>query len=251
MSVNTIPMDLRNYIAVDPPRFKKEYPGQLLRVHTLPPHYGSFYNLETQKRETRQGKDLIPDGAVFRLRQRYPDGNGDATLVLDWDCPCCLRTHERDIKESWLDEDKAEFVRECDLAQGNAGDILYLATPYSHESAQVMQERWLAVSAAAAWLMHRGYTVLSPISMGHPVGVMANHAGLNQASDFAAWESTCIALLSAATHLVVLLAEGVERSVGVKAEMDYARKKGLPIWGLRQKGEAYAIEPFLNLTFEG
>jgi hypothetical protein len=75
--------------------------------------------------------------------------------------------------------------------------------------------------------------------MGHPISIVGGGA---LAHDFAAWEKTSLALLNAATLLVVLL-PGVAESTGVRAEIGFARKKGLPIWTLQPDGQgAYRID---------
>jgi len=49
--------------------------------------------------------------------------------------------------------------------------MIYLATPYSHDDPEVMEERFALVTATAAQLMLAGYVVYSPITHGHAVQV--------------------------------------------------------------------------------
>ena len=78
--------------------------------------------------------------------------------------------------------------------------------------------------------------MLSPLSMGHPVSVLGEDLGLG--GDFAAWRETNLTMLAMSDYLVVLLLEGAEESVGVRAEAAFAREKGIPVWAMRD-GESY------------
>jgi len=241
--MSAVHLDLRAWKRVDPPKFKKDYPGKMLRIR----EQILFKTWEYKAHEYVEKADpLLPLGAVVALRTRYTnsinaDGEKQAILVCDWLCPCCGHKHERNIQESLLAEGKVEFVEAGDGLAANPADIIYLACPYTAEDPKLRQDRWLAVSAAAAWLMLIwGYTVLSPVSMGHPISFMSKD---RLGHDFAAWEKTSLTLLGAATHLVVLLLPGVSASAGVRAEIGFARKKGLPIWTLHpHEHEAYRID---------
>ncbi len=236
--------DLLSYNAQQPPKLKKDWEGKLLRVHTFPQH--SYWEPGTTNRKECL-EPLVPAGAVLDLRKRYTDG-GAPRLVCDWPCPCCGHKHERIIPEEYVTKGKAEFVEpaECNPF---AKPTIYLASPYSHPDATVREQNWLAAAAAAAWLMQRGntdfgegYTVFSPISMGHPISVMGASTGLG--FNFTTWQRTSITLMQSCTHLVLLFLDDWHLSTGCKAEVDYARQCGLPVWGLlpSTKGEAYTLK---------
>lgn len=235
-----VPRDLRSYAAVDAPKLKKDYEGQLVRVNKLPP----TISWDTGKRT--ESESLIPEGSIFTLRRRYPVGGQPAALVLDWPCPCCGRNHERNLTEDDITSGNLEFVTETGWAEAGPS-VVYLACPYTHPDAKVRQDRWLAASDAAAWLMGHKYVVLSPISMGHPICVMDQG---NLGHDFAAWERTSLTMLDAAEVLVVLVIDGVSESTGVRAEMEYARQKGIPIYGMRKDaaGEYQHPQPIFEFS---
>lgn len=236
MAENTltpVPRDLRSYAVTPAPKLKKDYDGKLVRVKKLPP-VPSWDATDNYKR-TGKPESLIPENSIFTLRRRYPTQGQSATLVLDWPCPCCGRNHERTLTEDDIASGNLEFVEEAGWAE-NGPSVVYLACPYTHPDAKVRQDRWLAVSEAAAWLMGHKYVVLSPISMGHPICVM-DQGGLGH--DFTAWENTSLTMLNAAEVLVVLIIDGVNESAGVRAEMEYARKKGMPVYGMKQENGEY------------
>lgn len=169
--MSSAPRDLLSYERIDPPRYKKEYEGQLLRILEQPQRADWNYEGGSYEKSFKPDR-LIPDNTVFTIRRRYTYGEKQAALICCWPCPCCGHTHEREIQETMLAEGKAEFVKESGPAPA-PGVILYLASPYTHEDPAVMRQRWLDVSAAAAWLMAQGFVVFAPVSMGHPIGIMA------------------------------------------------------------------------------
>lgn len=218
---------LKAYRKVEPPKFKKDYPGKLMRVNELPLTY--------RLGSCEKGPDeLVANGSVLTLRQRYTNqsyGGTDnpASLVLDWHCPLCNHPHERTITEDYLADGRAEFVEEDGIAQGG-GSIIYLAAPYSHAKPEVMERRWFEVSRAAAWLMGKKYTVISPVSMGHPIAALSLG---DVAPGFEAWKHTCLTLLASAELMLVLMLEGWSESAGIKAEVDVCRHRGIPVWCFR------------------
>ena len=230
-----MPSSLINYERIEPPRFKKDYEGQLLRVLEMPqmPYYSNDSKLKLLSRPD----PLTPDGTVFTIRRRYTCGDKQAALICNWPCPCCGHTHEREIREALLAEGKAEFVKESGFAP-SPGIILYLASPYTHDDAAVMQQRWLDACTASAWLIGRGFVVFSPISMGHPIGIMGQGT---IGHDFSAWAANSYAMLDASTHLVVNQISGWNLSSGVRAEIERSRHFGKPIWALVRQDDTYCL----------
>ncbi len=209
------PADVRAWDAAPPPKFKKDYPGQFVRVLDVP-RYG--YGL---------GHDPVPDNAVMQIRTRITGaGSGNETILnCDWHCPCCGHAHGRELKESAIAEGKVQFLSPGVESSGLRASF-YLAAPYTHDDPDVRQQRWLDATRAAAWLMRQGHMVLSPISMGHPMTVMGADG------DWTAWQQACLAMLEACACMVILHVPGWEQSVGIAAEADHAHKIGMPLWRL-------------------
>lgn len=210
---------LIDWRVVEPPKFKKDYEGKLLRV-------GQF------DRKYQIGATLPPDGAVCQIARRFNGGGAGNSFSLEvsWACPACDRYHRKDIPETWISEDKAQFVEPMGLADatyalGDHPAVLYLATSYSNPDPAKRAAHAALASQCAAWFMEGGWCVLSPLSMGQAIAVEAP----NLPTDFAAAQEVCLRMLEASDALVVLLLEGVRESVGVAAEIDHARKLGIPL----------------------
>lgn len=217
---------LIDWRAVEPPKFKKDYEGKLLRVDQF-------------DRKYQTGATLPPDGAVCQIERRFNGGGAgnDFTLEVFWACPACDRYHRKNIPESWISEDKAHFVEPIGLADatyalGDHPSVLYLATSYSHPDAAKRAARANLASQCAAWLMRKGWCVISPLSMGHAIAA----EGAEMPSDFAAYQEVCLRMLEASDALVVLLLDGIRESVGVAAEIDHARKLGIPLNQIKLPG---------------
>lgn len=217
---------LIDWRVVDPPRYKKGYEGKLLRVPKFTRH------------AWEEGR-IPPDNAVCRIARRFNGGGGSSfTLELSWRCPACGHAHARTIGEEWLKEDKAFFVEPAGLADYTQAldderpPMLYLATSYSHPDPAKRGARAHLASECAAWLMRHGWSVYSPLSMGH--AICSEDPDLQ--TDFSAWREPCLRMLEMSDALVVLMLDGMHDSVGVAAEIDHARKLGIPLNQIRLPG---------------
>lgn len=108
--------------------------------------------------------------------------------------------------------------------------IGYLATPYHHKFPQVMELRYVYVTLVAGKLMAAGQTIYSPISQNHSVAQAVN---LPRTWEF--WGRMDIAFLDKCSVMYVLDLKGWRQSVGVKAEIKYAKLKGIPVIHLDPK----------------
>jgi hypothetical protein len=218
---------LKQWQHINPPKYKKDWPGSMIRVHGPTQNE---YPLHTYGRVVVPDR-VLPGEAVLKLHSRYPntayDGKKTETLYCDWQCPACGHDHRREYTGEDLEGGRIEFVEEVPPTAGLKPVVSYLATPYSHPDPKIRQDRWLAVSRAAAYLIGSGLIVLSPISMGHPINVRGASLGLS--ADFAAWRETNMSMLRASNLLIILTLDGWRESVGVAAETDAARELGIPI----------------------
>ena len=101
--------------------------------------------------------------------------------------------------------------------------VIYLASPYNHDDPNVQELRYWEACRAAAQMMRAGWLVFSPIAHSHPI------ARFGLPGDFAFWETLDKAWIDRCDELVVLTISGWRDSVGVTAEIEYARQRGLPI----------------------
>ena len=103
-------------------------------------------------------------------------------------------------------------------------ELIYLATPYSHPNPDIRQQRFDLVNRVALRLIRQGYFVYSPITHNHPLAILGE---LPVGWEY--WKEHDYLLLSKCTKLMVLYVDGWMESVGVKAEITYAAKLGIPM----------------------
>lgn len=97
---------------------------------------------------------------------------------------------------------------------------IYLASPYTHQQAEVMVERYNAALGALHFFLKHRLTIYSPIVHSHAAAAMG---GLP--IDFKFWGRHCLSFLENwATDIWVLQIPGVEESVGVEAEMAFCHE---------------------------
>lgn len=102
--------------------------------------------------------------------------------------------------------------------------VIYLASPYSHLSASIREERFEAAQKAAADMLINGEHVISPICHWHPIAKRFGFLG-----DAAYWAKYDKELQLRCDRLVVLMLNGWRDSVGVKAELELAERIRQPI----------------------
>ena len=102
-------------------------------------------------------------------------------------------------------------------------DVIYLASPYSHAEPAVRQKRFEMACRAAAQLIRQGKTVFSPVAHGHAI------CQLGLPLDWAFWERHDLTFLKMCDEVVVLKLVGWQESIGVRAEIDAARRMEKPI----------------------
>ena len=107
--------------------------------------------------------------------------------------------------------------------------LIYLASPYQHADDAVQHRRFTEACRAAAWLIHEGYLVFSPIAHSRSIAAAFTMLALPQPNGFTAWRDFDLLLLSKCDGLIVLYMEGYERSVGVQAEITEAYRLGMPV----------------------
>lgn len=106
--------------------------------------------------------------------------------------------------------------------------LTYLAIPYSHPDPTVREERFRLANIAAATLLNAGEQVFSPISHSHPI---AEAGGLPTGFEY--YEAFDMAILGICKNLVLLMIPGWSESKGVTAELEMARRLGIPCFAMR------------------
>jgi hypothetical protein len=106
--------------------------------------------------------------------------------------------------------------------------ILYVASPYSHPDPKVQHGRFVDVCRATAHLINQGWLAYSPISQTVPVA----EYGAPGKTTWADWESYDRRFLKRCMGLAVLKLDGWRESVGVQAEIAYAKELGLLLYSI-------------------
>jgi nucleoside 2-deoxyribosyltransferase len=102
--------------------------------------------------------------------------------------------------------------------------LFYLASPYSHNDREVMTQRAEQVLKATVDLLKEGYYMFSPIAYNVPM------EKFNLPTDWNFWQDYDKAFVKRCDALAVLQIEGWRVSVGVAAEVEYAKSLGIPIF---------------------
>jgi hypothetical protein len=100
-------------------------------------------------------------------------------------------------------------------------ELIYLASPYSNGNKET---NFKIISNISADLTKEGYTTISPITYGHTLLQFKE-----MPDDWGFWLNFCLTLLTKCDRLVVCKMNGWEESIGVEAEISYARDHGIPI----------------------
>jgi len=102
--------------------------------------------------------------------------------------------------------------------------MIYIASPYTHAEADVMQDRFAAVCMYASHLMQSGLLAFSPIAHSHPIAV---RGGLPRSFEF--WDEFDRSILSICDAVHVLTLDGWRESTGIASEVVIADLLGLPV----------------------
>ena len=100
---------------------------------------------------------------------------------------------------------------------------MYIACPYSHEDAQVRQDRFGMATSYAVHCMNDGMSPFSPLTHCHPM------TSFGLPGSWAFWEKVDSRIIPYCKTLHILCAEGYHESTGVKAEYAIAKSFGVPV----------------------
>ena len=107
--------------------------------------------------------------------------------------------------------------------------MIYLAAPYTHDDPQIEHERNKIIDNVTMNLITLGFVVYSPITHGCAVVRRAILDDVEMGTDWAAWKSHCLGMLSKADSVLVLALDGWQHSRGISEEIDFADKNGIPV----------------------
>lgn len=102
--------------------------------------------------------------------------------------------------------------------------MIYVASPYTHTSMLVMDQRERQVAFYTAGLIRQGFPAFSPIVYGHSL-----HDRYVLQAEASFWRELNFKFLSIASSLHVLQLAGWEKSTGVMEEIEEATRLSLPL----------------------
>lgn len=102
--------------------------------------------------------------------------------------------------------------------------MIYIASPYSHDSRTVEHDRFVEVARYASHLMAEGKSCISPVAYGYALTVHGTTPG-----DWNTWQSACERFLIICDRVNVLMLDGWNTSTGVLAEIALAKTDQLDI----------------------
>lgn len=108
--------------------------------------------------------------------------------------------------------------------------LYYLASPYSHTDVKIKKMRAEAVTKSAVDLLKLGVFVFAPISYNEP------WEKYNLPGDWKFWcefDKTFVSRCDGG--IIVLMLDGWDKSVGVTAEIEFAKSIGLPVYYATQE----------------
>jgi nucleoside 2-deoxyribosyltransferase len=114
--------------------------------------------------------------------------------------------------------------------------LIYLASPYNDESADLREKRYQEACKACVWLMCRGWIVYSPIVHNHP---LATNYDLPKGWDF--WQRADTCTLERCDEMLILTIDGWDTSRGIKAERAFAIELKIPIQQMTPVVGGYAF----------
>lgn len=102
--------------------------------------------------------------------------------------------------------------------------ISYLACPFSHSDPEVQLKRHSIVNQVTYAFHQKGKLVYSPLTHNIPLKQLDK-----QSSGWGIWEKFDRAMLMRCDELIVLKLSGWKESIGVMAEISFAKELNLPI----------------------
>ena len=102
--------------------------------------------------------------------------------------------------------------------------IVFISSPYTHSSEEVMWKRFELTSKIVAKIVSTGVVAISPVIYGHTLSQYEE-----MPLDWEFWKNYCESFLIKSDKVLVLMIDGWLESTGVKAEIEFANKNGIPV----------------------
>jgi hypothetical protein len=103
------------------------------------------------------------------------------------------------------------------------GTLYYLASPYTHKNPVIKKQRADVATKAAVDLLKNGIFCFAPIPYNAP------WENYNLPGDWGFWEKFDKTFISRCDAVLVLTIDGWKESIGVQAEIEYAKENDIPV----------------------
>lgn len=113
-------------------------------------------------------------------------------------------------------------------------DYYFISLPYSHKQQEVIEQRVKLMCQVDSFLNSKGILTISPI---HKHLLFMNGSSLPNDWDF--WKNLSLSLLSKSTGMILLQMEGWKDSIGVQAEIEFAKNNHIPIYPIYFNNDIY------------
>ena len=107
-------------------------------------------------------------------------------------------------------------------------EMIYLATPYTHASAEIREIRFKQAAMLGGKLIDEGHRIFSLIVAYHPMSWYGNFK-----TDWETFKLFCKIYMSISTILYIAEFSGWEKSIGIEKERLVAKEYGLPVFHLK------------------
>ena len=117
--------------------------------------------------------------------------------------------------------------------------LVYLACPYTHPSIDLRIARFEASAQAAAYLIHQGMFIYSPITMTHPIDVAMATENETMGSDY--WCDFDEAFMRVCDEMIILTLPGWRESKGIAREAVFFGNAGKRIRYMSANQSGYLL----------
>jgi len=122
--------------------------------------------------------------------------------------------------------------------------MIYISSPYSHESTMVRDARVMDSARLAARLIRDGMTAYSPIAHAAMIERLCGHIDYDQ------WLHHCMMMLEKADVVYMLKTPGWNKSHGVRKEIEYAIREKKDVWTVKYPVPSYGTLFMSRVTGE-
>ncbi|MEW5559062.1 DUF1937 family protein [Enterobacter asburiae] len=111
---------------------------------------------------------------------------------------------------------------------------IFLACPYSHADANVVNQRFEACNQVAAAIIESGNAVFSQVTMSHPINLAFQHTEKSEVGK--RWAPVDALFMDAMEELIIIDLPGWDKSVGIQREIAFFKQRGqrVSLWSESQ-----------------